>query len=726
MTVDARMRSEGEGPTVLRSALDDCEPIYLLPKDDVAELVISPALAASGSAEVMIGFFASHSLAEIAPGLAAYLCSTDAPFRLIVSPFLTHEDQEALRTDKRAAQQIAEDLFLGQLPDADMLSRHTLACLAWLSSLGRLQLKIALMRDALFHPKIWLFRSGADLAALHGSANMTGAGLGRNREQLSLARSWLGADSARVCARLAGEFDLLWGGGDSECVVIDLSRALEEKIVRDYKSEVMPTEGDFHGLWRKAHGLPEQSLPEASVKSAGPPRFEIPDWLNYRTGDYAHQGQAIDAWRENAWRGIIEMCTGAGKTLTAMVGAWHLQRETGPLLIVVAAPYKVLLSQWCGEISVFGLRPVDLTEEGGPRAREQAIAGARRRLRMGFSPAEALVVSNDLLTTPQFLEQIAKWEGPKLLVADECHNLGASSFTSSPPEQFEYRLGLSATPVRQYDDAGTVALFDYFGPQCFSFGLEQAIGRCLTPYDYHVHFVSLAEDEMDEWRELSDEIGKLAWKIEAGLEDERLEHLLLKRRRVLETARAKIARLDGLLDDGDLRRMRFTLIYGTDKDPKQLEAVNDLLHEKHARFHQLTAEETRDKDRTGRILQLFQAGEIQILTAKRVLDEGVNIPQIERAYILASTTVRRQWVQRRGRLLRMCKEIGKTHADIHDLVALPPGSEEGIELDSEARKIVNAELDRVWEFARLSRNGAAKDGPFAKVEAMRALLRSKD
>ena len=707
----------------LGEALRAGEPIYLLPKDDVANEVISPALSSSRSADVMIGFFASQSLAEIAPGLATYLRSTQAPLRLIVSPYLTAADQLALLAGTTPADGMACAKIIDSLPDADALTRHTLSCLAWLVAQGRLQLQIALMRDALFHPKVWLFRDGDDVAALHGSANMTGAGLGKNREQLSLSRSWLSDDGARTCARLTEEFEMLWRGGDNDCVIVDLPKALEERLLRDYKSDRLPDEDDCRRLWRKAHGLPEESVSElVASETRDPLKFEIPAWLEYRNGEYAHQGEAVAAWRANRWRGVLEMCTGSGKTLTAMIGAHQLHAEVGPLMIVVAAPYKVLVQQWCGEVDLFGLRAADLTAESGAKGRERVIANARRRLRLGLSPSEALVVSNDTLCTPEFAAQIAKHDGPKLLIADECHNLGAAGFMTNPPNFFEYRLGLSATPVRQYDEEGTAALFEFFGEPCFSFLLEQAIGRCLTPYDYHVHFVPLARDEMAEWRDLCEQIAKLSWKFEAGIKDDRLNSLLLKRRRVLETARSKLDKLGELLDQENARALRYTLIYATDKDPTQLEQVNAALNERRILFHQLTAEESGDKARTQRILSRFQSGDLQVLTAKRVLDEGVNVPQIERAFILASTTVRRQWVQRRGRLLRTCKAIGKTHAIIHDLVALPPEAYEGGALDSEAKKIVNSELDRAWEFARLSRNGAVTGGPFEKVEELRALL----
>ena len=133
-------------------------------------------------------------------------------------------------------------------------------------------------------------------------------------------------------------------------------------------------------------------------------------------------------------------------------------------------------------------------------------------------------------------------------------------------------------------------------------------------------------------------------------------------------------------------------------------------------YHQLTAEETASRDKTKRIITAFQSGELQVLTAKRVLDEGVNIPQIRRAYILASTTVERQWIQRRGRLLRTCSAIGKTHSTIHDFLALPPSISEG--LDADTRSLVRGELRRAQEFARLARNAGKPDGPLAIIDKL--------
>ena len=227
---------------------------------------------------------------------------------------------------------------------------------------------------------------------------------------------------------------------------------------------------------------------------------------------------------------------------------------------------------------------------------------------------------------------------------------------------------------------------------------------------------------MEDWNELTKQIQTQAWRLERGEESAYLDNLLRQRRLVLETADRKIEILASLIDAKNNRSLRHALVYATDKDPKQLKAVNSLLSKRRFLFHQLTQEETSSRTQTARILNSFQDGLIQILTAKRVLDEGVNIPQIKLAYLLASTTVRRQWVQRRGRLLRKCRAIDKTHADIHDLVVVPPaGTNVAPELDRDARRLVRSELDRVWEFARMSRNGPARDGPYQAVQRLQML-----
>ena len=711
--------SRETGAPSLKDALSEADPLYVLPKDPLISHVLVPALRSSTALDVMMGYFASTSFGEIAPGLATFLRNTYAPLRIIVSPFLTDTDFNALTQDESHLEALARRLFFDEFPAEQDLAQHTLECLAWLIVQRRLVLKVAVMRSALFHPKVWLFQDAASTAALHGSTNLTKSGLIRNREQLTLSRNWIGHESTYAIERLRREFDDLWAGGDEDCIVLPLPDAVARNVVETYKTDRMPDEAHLHTLWNMAQGLPPPISQEELSQAA---ELSIPSHLNYDSGDFAHQGEAVRAWEAAGCQGILEMATGSGKTITAMVCATRLQNSVDGLLIVVSAPYRPLIEQWCEEIRQFGVDPVNLTAVGGPHARAREIGQAGRRLRTGMSRAEVLVVSIDTLCTSEFSRRLSAISTEKLLVADECHNLGAESFIANPPEYFDYRLGLSATPERQYDDAGTQALNAYFGEICYRFTLEEAIGKCLTEYDYHVHFVELTPSEMEEWNELTGQIQTQAWRLKEGKDSTYLDNLLRQRRLVLETADRKIAVLASLIDTQNTNALCHTLVYATDKDPEQLKAVNNLFAARSLLFHQLTQEETASRYLTARILSSFQEGVIQILTAKRVLDEGVNIPQIKLAYLLASTTVRRQWVQRRGRLLRKCRAIGKTHADIHDLVVVPPvGTTATTGLDRDARRLVRSELDRVWEFARMSRNGPAPDGPYGAVQRLQAL-----
>jgi len=443
--------------------------------------------------------------------------------------------------------------------------------------------------------------------------------------------------------------------------------------------------------------------------------FAIPSYLKYEDGPFKHQGKAVSAWCESGYRWVLEMATGSGKTVTSMLGAHRLYEERKPLLIIVAAPYVPLIEQWCEEIVPFGLKPFNLTTAGNAAKRASELQKLKRRFRMGVSDVEAVIVSHDTLCTPEFLEAVQSFDCARLLIADEAHNLGHTSFISNPSECFKYRLGLSATPIRQYDEEGTEALFSFFGPVVFRFTLNEAIGRCLVEYDYYVHPVYLSESEMDEWYDLTHRIKRNAWRNKEGRPDDYLTRLLRDRRALLEMASGKISTLGRLLEE-DVGGLHYTLVYISDKGPGQLDAVNKLLRDRNILFHQLTADETVSRAQTKRIIRSFQDGEIQVLTAKRVLDEGVNIPQIRKALILASTTVERQWIQRRGRLLRTCRAIDKTHSVIHDLLALPPGMDEGF--DPDARALVCSELRRAQEFARLARNAGRLDGPLAMIDRM--------
>ena len=698
----------------LRS-LEGVRPLYMLPNDPLGEEVLIPGFQAATTVDCMVGFFSSDVLASLAPGLATYIAGSENSFRLIISPLLRAEDQAAIEDGFSSAEVVTERNLEELTVTEDLLQRHTLKCLSWLLRERRIEIKIALMKGALFHPKVWLFENRNNVVAAHGSSNMTYAGIRKNIEQIAISRSWQDPNQRYITDKLCYEFDRLWENKGDDCIVIGMPNAVRLRLLQTYSSETPPTEDELRELYDRATGVAEESGPFEAAP-VQPASFAIPDWLEYEEGPFEHQGKAVAAWRDAGYHGVLEMATGSGKTITSMISAHRLYEENKPLLIVVAAPYVPLIEQWCDEIAPFGLRPVNLTTAGSAAKRARELQKLKRRLRTGLSDVEAVVVSHDTLCTPEFLASVQAFDCARLLIADEAHNLGRPSFINDPPEFFQYRLGLSATPIRQYDEEGTEALFGFFGPVAFRFTLEEAIGRCLVEYHYYVHPVYLTKSEMDEWFDLTGKIKHNAWRSEGGKPDEYLAKLLRDRRALLETASNKVVTLSALLKEEHPDNLRYTLVYTSDKGPDQLDNVNRLLRDRNILFHQLTAEETASRDQTKRIIKSFQDGEIQVLTAKRVLDEGVNIPQICKAFILASTTVERQWVQRRGRLLRRCRAIGKTHSVIHDLLALPPGMEEG--LDPDARALVRSELHRAQEFARLARNAGRPDGPLTTIDKM--------
>jgi superfamily II DNA or RNA helicase len=681
------------------------QPIYFVPREDLAAHALVPCLKKTKSVDCMIGFFSSQSLSILAPGLASFIENSKDALRLVICPVIRPEDRDAIRDGYCSADRVIEDFLGAALAIEDALVKHTLRCLTYLISAHRIEIKVALMRDAIFHPKVWLLSDGNDTIAIHGSSNLTLNGLSKNFEQVSVTKSWADETSKYVVQKLQLEFETIWSRKSTECFVYDFPEALSRRLLRDYSGGGQPTEGELLALL--------ESNSEAGTSESC--KFQIPTYLNYTTGDFAHQGAAVDALEANNFRGVLAMATGSGKTITAMIAAHRLFQRERKLLIVVAAPYLPLISQWCDEITDFGLAPLNLGLIAGADARNNEIARIGRRIRMSAADtAEAVVITHKTLCDPDFQAALGRLGIPIFLIGDEVHNLGAAGFIGAPPEAIQYRLGLSATPVRQYDPEGTQALFAYFGPTVFSFTLEQAIGICLVPYDYYIHPVSLTDAEVEQWIDLTEKIKKELRKNPGLKVDENpiLQMLLQRRRLILESAEGKLDRLSRLLHEHRLQSLAYTLIYATDKDPEQLNRINDLLRGQNIRFHQITAQETSSRDLTRLVIEAFERRDLQVLTAKRVLDEGVNIPQISQAYILASTTVERQWVQRRGRLLRKCKAIQKQSSTIHDFLVVPPSSY----IDSDAKAIVKAELRRVREFARLSLNFGAEHGALEVID----------
>ena len=430
--------------------------------------------------------------------------------------------------------------------------------------------------------------------------------------------------------------------------------------------------------------------------------FNIPDYIDSHDPDWKHQGEAVKAWVDNDYHGILAMATGSGKTITAMIAAKKLHESmgAGPLLIVVSAPYNVLVSQWVDEIKEFGILALNVPALSS-RNKLKEIKKQLLLLKHNKISVAVLVTSIDYLKNKQFQELLENHkDSKKLLIGDEVHNLAQEGFAEKPPLFFDYRLGLSATPESKFNQKRDAFLMDYFGDIVFRFKLKEAIGKCLVEYNYYLHKVFLREEEMDDWVGLTRQIEVIT--SYTDINDSKVTRLLQQRSKILSLAMNKIIVLKKALKDIKSDTISKTIMYFSEQDPEQMNQANELLDELDIKAHQITCDES-PKERN-KIIDNFKSDYYKVLTAKRILDEGVNIPAIEVAYIVSSNSQPRQWTQRRGRVLR--KAENKTEANIHDFIVLPTNTAPR----KYQKKLVEKELERVDAFASLAKNQYKEGG----------------
>ena len=363
----------------LRS-VPNIHPLYILPDDPVTEEVLVPCFQSTAQVDCMMSFFSSKALVPLAPGLATFINRSQESFRLIISPLLRTEDKDAIEEGIASPEDIAITALKDIVVTEDLIEQHTLKCLSWLLRSGRVKIKIALMKDALFHPKVWLFRGDGDVIAAHGSSNMTDAGIRKNIEQISISKSWADPTQRYITEKLCDQFKRLWENEEDSCIIVEMPQAIRDSLLQTYRSDTPPTEADLRTLYGRATGTINES--PATYDSFELPRasFAIPSGLRFEDGPFEHQGKAVSAWCEASYRGVLEMATGSGKTIAAMICAHRLYEEHNPLLIVVAAPYVPLIQQWCDEILPFGLKAVNLTASNGARGRARELSRIKRRV----------------------------------------------------------------------------------------------------------------------------------------------------------------------------------------------------------------------------------------------------------------------------------------------------------------------------------------------------------
>ena len=654
------------------------------------------------------GYFTSSSLTLIGRGLETFV-ERGGVVRLIASPQLEDDDiadiergYELRDVFERATMRVLEGSHSEIVLDG-------LGTIGRLIAQGQLDIKLAFVNSrhgfGIYHEKIGYFRDDAeDVIAFTGSSNETYGGLFANFESIDVYQSWVTGDAARVTG-IVDDFDDLWFDRTPELEVTAFPEVARAKLVSIARDRPAPT---------SLPGTDDAWLEENPTDRPGgmlrvPPSIEARDY----------QREAIQMWLRNRGRGILKMATGTGKTKTALMAASHIARVEArreqALVVVIVAPFQHLVDQWMEELKSFGTTPIGVYESS--RKWVPVVSDAFDAIRLGGSSGVVLVTTNASLALDVFQDLLGRVNAPLLFIGDEVHNLGSERMARLLPINAAYRMGLSATPERYMDDAGTQRLIDYFGPVVFEIDLAQAIAMgALCHYNYFPRPVELDDEEMDAYSTLSAQIAALLGSGE-GLDDAAadspLGQLLRKRSAILGHAAGKLPEF--AVDLERHRRDWFQLVYCAEGNRPEFDGgvgstsnqVSDALELIGSTMGLSAHEYVSDTPRRERraLLRRFASGDdLRVLVAMRCLDEGVDIPDARVAYLLASSSNPRQFIQRRGRLLRQVPGEEKV-ATIYDYLAIPQQKAVEAIPDSE-RSLVRRELERSMEFAEQADNYA--------------------
>ena len=648
-----------------------------------------PVLERAISYDRVAGYFSSASLSIAAKGVAGLL-ENGGKMRLVTSHAFTPSDVTRLQDlpGNEDFQRTLLESFEASIEVLDGLKfaiakDHFLA-MCWMLANDKLEIKVVVPRNAdltkltpseieKFHPKFGILEDQfGNQIAFSGSVNETKYAWTKNDENMDVFQSWL-PGRAEYIEPKQERFARYWNAGEHrDWYVLDLPQAIKEKIVNDYAPEDLPP----------------------SVKS---PSLVVPKTYGLSR---TYQSKAVKKWIANNYSGILAMATGTGKTRTAAACIKEAD-ATGRLMTIVVVPYRHIGEQWMSELAE--RKPVFVAGKW-----RETLGKLKSDVILGRLKTLTLVVVKNTAGSAQFVtavSELSKHFDHTLLVGDEVHWLGAPSLQAALIECADYRLGLSATPKRYFDDLGTDLLDRYFDGIVFRFPLEKALAavddngnRILTPYRYHPIFVTLTDEESETYWAFTRKItAQKSIKNPTEEDQQKLEELFLLRADVGKNAKNKVPRLQELLQNFEFT-LKDTLIYCANFN--QMDAVRDVLDDFEVSTQKVTGEESTNptkyfnmKSERQHILDGFGKGELDVLLAVDCLDEGVDIPSAKIGIILASSGNEKEFIQRRGRLMRVSP--GKEVAEIFDFCVLPSAEED----NSGIKNLIRVELNRVVEFS---------------------------
>lgn len=629
-------------------------------EDGIADALIVPALKCTNHYYRSVGYFSSGVFDTIMDGIPTFV-RNGGDIKMIASPKLNDEDIDAINLGYEERERIIGNAFSREfLEEVENFDDSRLALLAELIARGVLDIRIAVTNTlGDYHDKLGILEDfEGNKVAFYGSANSSKNGYRDNYDKIRVVKSWIEGQKDSVDDEVE-EFDSLWNGTNKFVEVYEYKESARKHLL-----QVMER--------------------RSNSRKQGNTGIKLRDY----------QEEAIKAWVNNDFHGFYVMATGTGKTWTAIYSAKRLLEEHSAT-VVICAPYKHLVKQWAEDVrKAFSDAVLIMVSSENP-SWDQKISQAIINKRYNKNVQIIIISTIVSFNLDRFKNVISKDSSDKLLIVDEAHR-----FTKRSEElknDYKYMLGLSATPYSGRSAASGKELMKYFGGQVFDLPIETALDKkFLVPYYYKPIFVYATDEEEERFRKQSRFIASY-FRNGKCIDPESLAKTLRNRLRIISMAQAKI---DGIGDFiNRIEEKDHVVVYcgdgrlydDTGEEIRHIRQVKRVLNDLDYKASQFTAQENMTERME--LVDAFNKGEISALAAIRCLDEGINIPSIKSALILSSNDDYREFVQRRGRILRLYDD--KESAVIYDVVVLP---------SNDMTEWAKIELRRYREYAKLSIN----------------------
>ena len=672
--------------------------------DDAIADLYSSALSEANTCRVIIGSFDVSSMVWASNGIEE-LIKNNRRMELIACLLLSDKDLNALNDaiDDEEIDDIITTVIRGELTSNSIEEEH-IEAMGWMLKNGLLDVKLLLTKnkygdycsDVPLHEKMCIISDAENTMVC--SSPIDELAFEKDSGDIDVYCDWV--DPPIRISKKVAIFDNYWN-----------NKASERAVTRELTVSV-------RGLWT---GFVPSDKCQLKIFKKENGAIHLRDY----------QVKAIDSWFDNQCIGIFNMATGTGKTLTAIYALRKLLKQTQEkFILVVAVPFQHLVEDpWIKSLikEINPIRELSIVRAyGSSKIWIKEAKDAFANYRFGVSDNITFVTTYDTLSSDVFTSFIKSIppKGMKILIADEVHNSGSDKNRDGLLDLYNCRLGLSATPARYLDEDGTEFIQNYFDKEVFTFSLQRAIKEInpdtglsyLTPYYYHPIFVNMNDDELGDYKNYTNKIAKYVAKEDKTPEEAKImQSLLIRRSKIVKNAASKIATLSELIPDYKKNGvLNYCLIYCSDgKDPddetlRSRDRVIRMLNKNHISSRRFTAEENIKERKE--ILDSFSSGETEVIVAIKCLDEGVDVPATENAIIMASTGNPREYIQRRGRVLR--RTAGKKCANIYDFVVVPSGRSSEPEME---KQIFTSEYLRFKEFSDNSLNKEENDELIRKI-----------